>query len=117
VDILPTLAQIAGKPVPEWSPGKILPGLGGEEDPERSIYTVEAKLSSAIGILKKATVALQKGNHKLIYYTGYEEEDSFELYDLGIDIEEMNDLYPDKPSFAGQMKEELLEAFFEANKK
>ena len=49
--------------------------------------------------------------------TGYEAEDSFELYDLSENIEELHDLYPDQPAFAKQMKEELLEAFFEANKK
>ena len=117
VDLLPTFAKIAGKPFPDWSDGKPLPGLGGEDDPQRSLYTVEAKLSPANGILTKATVALRKGNQKLVYYTGYEAEDSFELYDLDDDIEELTDLFSDQPAFAKSMKEELLEAFFEANKK
>ena len=117
VDLLPTFAKIAGKPFPDWSDGKPLPGLGGEDDPQRSLYSVEAKLSPANGILTKATVALRKGNQKLVYYTGYEAEDSFELYDLDDDIEELTDLYPDQPAFAKSMREELLEAFFEANKK
>ncbi|HMX74639.1 MAG TPA: sulfatase-like hydrolase/transferase [Anaerolineales bacterium] len=117
VDILPTLAHLTGNPLPAWTDGKPLPGLGGEEDYERSLYSVEAKLSPANGILNKATVALRKGDRKLIYYTGYEAEDSFELYDLSENIEELHDLYPDQPAFAKQMKEELLEAFFEANKR
>jgi hypothetical protein len=116
VDVLPTLVQLTGQPVPSWTDGSLLPGLGGVEDFERSTFTVEAKLSPAFGPLSKATVAMRKGDYKLIYYTGYESEDSFELYDLHSDLEEMEDLYPDHPAFVKSMKEELLEAFFEANK-
>jgi arylsulfatase A-like enzyme len=115
VDLLPTFAQLAGQPLPIWTEGKPLPGLGGAEDSERSTFVVEAKLSSASGPLTKATIALRKGNYKLIYYTGYEMEDTFELYDLGEDAEELEDLYPAKPAFAKQMKDELLEAFFASN--
>lgn len=116
VDILPTIAQLTGKPIPNWCDGKPLTGLGGEDDPERSIYSVEAKLSSANGLLTKATVALWKGNQKLIYYTGYETDDSFELYNLSEDVEELNDLYPAQPAIAKKMRDELLETFLAANK-
>jgi choline-sulfatase len=116
VDVLPTLTQLIGKPIPDWSEGSVLPGLGGDADDARSIFVVEAKLNSAFAPLTKATVAMRKGNYKLIYYTGYEAEDSFELYDLGEDVEELEDLYPAKPSFAALLEEELLESLFEANK-
>lgn len=116
VDVLPTVASLTGGAAPDWTEGKLLPGLGGVEDFERSTYTVEAKKSSAFGPLNIATVSMYKGMNKLIYYTGYEAEDSFELYDLSEDIEEMEDIFPAQPSFAKQMKEELLEAFFESNK-
>jgi arylsulfatase A-like enzyme len=115
VDLLPTLLNLAGKPVPSWGEGKLLPGLGGDEDYERSTYVVEAKRSSAFGPLAKATIALRQGNNKLIYYTGYEPEDSFELYDLDADIEEMNDLYPSQPAFGKKMRDELLETFSAVN--
>jgi arylsulfatase A-like enzyme len=82
VDILPTLASLAGKPIPEWCEGKPLPG---------------------------------KGNLKLMYYTGYEADESFELYDLDQDAEELQDLYPDNPSEAKRMKDELLDALDRAN--
>lgn len=116
VDILPTLLPLAGKPIPTWSEGKQLPGLGGEEDFERSTFTMEAKRNSALAPLKKATIAMRKGNQKLIYYTGYEAEDTFELYDLDADIEELRDLYPAQPSIAKKMRDELLESFLAANK-
>jgi arylsulfatase A-like enzyme len=116
VDILPTLLQLAGKPVPSWGEGRLLPGLGGVEDMERSLFIVEAKNSPAFQPFKKATIAMQKGNYKLIYYTGYEPEDTFELYDLHADIEELDDLYPAQPAIARRMKEELLDSLFDANK-
>ncbi len=116
VDVLPTLLQLAGKQPPAWCEGKPLPGLGGNEDYERGTYVIEAKKSTALGPLKQATIVLRKGFNKLIYYTGYEAEDSFELYDLSTDIEEMNDLYPAQPAMARRMREELLDTFLDANK-
>ncbi len=116
VDVLPTLLQLAGKPVPAWGEGRLLPGLGGLEDMERSHFTVEAKNSPAFQPFKKATIAMQRGNYKLLYYTGYEPEDTFELYDLAADIEELDDLYPAQPSIARRMKEELLDSLLDADK-
>ncbi|MBN1454257.1 MAG: sulfatase-like hydrolase/transferase [Anaerolineales bacterium] len=116
VDVLPTLAQLGGKPIPSWCEGKLLPGLGGVDDPTRSTYVIEAKNNPAFVPLHRATVVLRKGNYKLIYYTGYEPEDTFEFYDLSEDIEEIKDLYPEQLAVTRQMKEELLETLFEVNK-
>jgi choline-sulfatase len=116
VDVLPTLLHLAGKPVPSWVEGELLPGLGGVEDWKRSTYSMDAKNNPAFRPLTKATVSLRKGNHKLIYYTGYEDEDSFELYDLDADIEELDDLYPAQPAIAKQMKDELLDTLLDVNK-
>ena len=116
VDVLPTLMQLTGKPIPAMSEGKPLPGFGGVEDFERSTFTVEAKKNSAFAPLSKATVAMRKGNQKLIYYEGYEAVDAFEMYDLDADIEELNDLYPAQPASAKKMREELLESLLVANK-
>jgi arylsulfatase A-like enzyme len=116
VDLLPTIAQLAGKPIPEWCEGKTLAGFGGTEDFERSTYTVEAKSNPAFSPLTQATIAMRKGNLKLIYYTGYEAKDSFEFYDLDGDKEELQDLFPDMPLAFKRMKEELLETLDRVNK-
>ena len=116
VDILPTVTQLAGKPIPSWSEGQLLPGLGGSEDQTRGIYVVEAKYNPAFTALSKATIVLQKDDYKLIYYKGYDAEDSFELYDLKADIEELDDLYPMKPVIAKTLSEELLDSLSDADK-
>jgi arylsulfatase A-like enzyme len=115
VDILPTLASLTGGRIPSGAEGMPLPGLGGN-DSTRSIYVVEAKLNTAYGPLKDATVVLRSGGQKLVHYTGYGREDAFELYDLDTDIDELDDLYEKKPAFLRHMKDELLEALYTANK-
>ncbi len=116
VDILPTVMHLTGQAIPPWAEGFVLPGMGGEENVNRSSFVVEAKKSSAFLPLSKATVALRKDNFKLIYYTGLEEDDSFELYDIGADPEEMKDLISSSPTVFKAMKDELLQAFDAANK-
>ncbi len=109
VDLLPSLLHATGHTIPDWTEGTLLPGLGGIEDSQRSMFTIEAKGNPAYAPLTKTTVAMVKGNQKIIYYTGYEAEDSFEVYDLGADYEELQDLYPAAPSFVKALKDELLE--------
>jgi arylsulfatase A-like enzyme len=115
VDLLPTLLHLTGQEIPAWCEGKVLPKLGGSEDPERAIYSVEAKTNSAFAPLSKVTVALRRSNHKLIYYTGYGFEPWFELYDMDVDPEELTDLYPSTPSFAPSLRDELMTSLEHAN--
>jgi arylsulfatase A-like enzyme len=116
VDLLPTFLHLAGKPIPDWAEGRILPGLGGEEDATRSVFAVECKKNRAYLPLTKATIAMFKNGYKMIYYTGYGREDAFELYHLQEDLEELDDLYASQPEIAGPMRDELLETLQEANR-
>jgi arylsulfatase A-like enzyme len=112
VDLLPTFMEIAGKKPTVNLEGKILPGLGGNDE-ARSIFSMEAKECSAFGNLGSgATVSMIKGEHKLIYYTGYSKRpDTFELYNLKDDVEEMKNLYSLDVVTASKMREELLDNF------
>ena len=110
VDILPTLLHLAGKPIPDWCEGEILPGLGGEENYERATFSVEAKLNPAFAPFQIATISMRKRQYKLIYYKGYfGGEDWFELYNLEDDLEELVNLFDSEKSIAAQMKDEMLE--------
>ena len=110
VDILPTLLYLAGKPIPDWCEGEILPGFGGEENYERATFSVEAKLNPAFAPFQVATISMRKRQYKLIYYKGYfGGEDWFELYNLEDDLEELVSLFDSEKSVAAQMRDELLE--------
>ena len=110
VDLLPTLLELAGEPQPAWVEGRVLPGFAAQARlAGQSVFALEAKQSPKIGTLTKATASLIKDDYKLIYYTGYPGFDEvYELYDLGTDTEEMQNLYSPSNDIAQAMKDELL---------
>jgi hypothetical protein len=58
---------------------------------------------------------MQKGIHKLIFYTGYEGMDSFELFNVVDDPEETKDLFATEGMLAKSLADELLDALNAAN--
>jgi arylsulfatase A-like enzyme len=117
VDILPTICQITNQEIPAWVEGEVLPGFRTDPvDPQRPIFSVEAKENTKFGPLTIATLAMIKWPFKLIHYLGYEElPNHFELYNLEADSEELNDLYPARPAVAVEMENELLAKLAEVN--
>lgn len=115
VDILPTLLELSGQPVPNWCEGTRLPGLGGIPDPQRNIFTIEAATNPAFSPLNTVSIALRKENYKLTAYKGYLDEDLFELYDLDTDPDELTDLFPSNPAVAKTLQAELLDRLHTAN--
>lgn len=116
VDLLPSLLHATGHPTPTWSEGQLLPGLGGEAATERSFFTVEAKNNRKFGPLNKATISLIKEEYKLVHYFGYNElPNGYELYNLGEDEEEMENLYPAAPAIAATLRDELAAKVAEVN--
>ena len=112
IDLLPTLAHLAGREVPAWCEGQLLPGLGGAEEAQQSVYMMDAQTDPAYLPLRRATVALRKENYKLIYYMGFEQygrQDHFELYDIASDPEELKDLYSVSSPTAQDLRREVLE--------
>lgn len=114
-DLLPTLAYLAGLPRAAWAEGQILPGLGGEADPARSLFTVEAARNPAFAPLNRASISLTKNRQRLTYYN-YPDYQGFEFYDLQEDPQELTDLYPSRPAAARLMQEEMLQALAEADR-
>lgn len=121
IDLLPTLLHIAGQPIPDSCEGTLLPGLGGVEDEQRSIFVMEAVESSAHRPFTRASYTMIKGRYKLIHYQGYDHKynDYDELYDLEEDVEELQNKFS-RPAFetlARELKKELLDAIQMANEK
>ncbi len=115
VDVLPTLASLGGNAVPSWAEGQVLPGFGGQEDPKRSIFTVDAKNNPSWAPLTHASLSLTKDNQRLTYYDYPGEWQGYEFYDLAADPEEMQNLFGKQPAAAVQMKDELMQRLSEAN--
>lgn len=115
VDVLPTLSQILGQPIPAWSEGQLLPGFGGSENPSRSIFVLEAKTNSTFSRLDKFSMSLTRDRHRLTYYQ-YPKYTNFEFYNLDDDPEEMKDLFASKPSIAADMQTEILDKIADVNR-
>jgi arylsulfatase A-like enzyme len=108
IDLLPTLLQFAGMDVPSYLPGELLPGSGAAPDNhERSIFAMEAKLSSKQDPAGICTLAMINGRHKLVRYLGYQEELDDELYDLDNDPEELENLAPANRRMVADLGAEL----------
>jgi arylsulfatase A-like enzyme len=107
IDLLPTLLHITGHSVPDWCEGQVLPGLGGEEQPDRSIYSVYPYPNPANAPLETVSVAIIRGEYKLICLRGYEGRDRYEFYNLKQDPEELVDLYSANNSVAQELRAEL----------
>ena len=108
VDLLPTLLDVIGRPIPDECEGELLPGFGGYANVERSIFAVEAKSNPANRPLRLATLAMRKGRYKIIYYTGYPDyNDRSELYDLQNDPDELIDISNSNQVIVEDMKAEL----------
>lgn len=115
-DVVPTALHLAGKEVPPGLDGRVLPGFGGTEDANRSVFALEAKENSAFLPFSQATVAMIQGTNKLVYYHGYPKyKDIFEFYDLQDDIEEKRDRFATSGKIALDMKAELLDMLTAAN--
>jgi arylsulfatase A-like enzyme len=112
VDLLPTLLHITGQPPADWGEGTVMPPFAPEPDPGRSLYVVQARQNAQFEPLTVSTIALIKGQYKLMYFFGYDElgglgQERIELYDLENDPEELNDLYTTKRETAADLLDEI----------
>ncbi len=115
VDLLPTLAHLTNHPIPNWAEGSILPQLGGVDNPDRSVFVLDAKQNSSFQTLTQFSAALTKGDYRLTYYS-YPNIQRFELYNLKQDPDELHNLYDQAQDIAGPMKDELSNKLSKANK-
>jgi arylsulfatase A-like enzyme len=108
-DVLPTLAHVTGKAIPDWTEGLVLPPFA-EADPDRSVFVVRAARNDPSAPLRRASTALVRGQYKLLYFFGYREkgiEELVKLYDIAADPEEMTDLSASHAEVARALLTEL----------
>ncbi len=109
-DFLPTVCEIVGSPDPENSDGiSYLPSLLGDEQKEHDYLYWEFHE-------KGGRVAIRKGDWKLVKYDFIANPDkNYELYNLSIDIGEMNNLASENPQLADELKSILINARTESD--
>jgi arylsulfatase A-like enzyme len=108
-DVLPTLAQAAGLPIPDWCEGMVLPNneQGSQRD-SRSVFSLEARRNSKYRPLTVATISMVKGQFKLAHYFGYPGyENQYELYDMGEDLLEQRNIFSKHDSISNELRDEL----------
>ncbi len=109
IDVLPTIAQICGLPVPgdRIIDGKSLfPLINGEQDmaEERELFFYWSRRYPE----KYYNMAYQQGAFKLVGHTDYDADISeFELFDLASDPQEQQNLVHQNPELAQRLKAKL----------
>ena len=107
-DIAPTLLEVAGLEIPARMQGRsLLPILKGEEDPHFHRESVRCEFFGALG--SEYATMIRTRDHKLVNYHGH---GVGELYDLGNDPSEFNNLWND-PEHA-ELRFELMTRNFDA---
>jgi arylsulfatase A-like enzyme len=117
LDLLPTLSHLTGHQIPTWSKGYILPPYL-DNTSERDIIILDSRANEENTPIEIGSFALIRGSYKLIYYVGYPELDGgdyFELYDIDVDPEEMNELSSTKPDLANEMLQTIKAKLAEVN--
>ena len=114
VDLLPTLAYLTNNSIPSWAEGSLLPGLGGVDDPKRSVFVLDAKQNSSFEPLTQFSASLTKDTFRLTHYA-YPNNQRFEFYNLAEDPDELHNLYGQANDIMQPMKDELLNKLSEAD--
>jgi hypothetical protein len=120
VDVLPTLSQVNGYNIPDWTEGMVLPPYAdASPDQNRSIYVIKANKNEKYAPITHASTALIKGHYKLLYYFGDIErgiDELVKLYDIEADPEELVDLYSSQKDVADELLNELKVKLAEVNR-
>ena len=106
IDYAPTFLELAGVEIPEEIQGKsLLPLLKGDDvnDWRTSLYYHFYEYPSEHAV--KRHYGIRTERYKLIHF--YNDIDIWELYDLQMDPNEMNNIYDEKSALCDSLKREL----------
>jgi len=120
IDVLPTLLQVTGHPIPEWVEGRVMPPFTDEADTsEKEIFVVEAQHTSKGRPITAGTLTCIRDQYKLIWYFGYPElaqtGDLVELYDIETDPDELVNLASARRNIVDEMVDLLKVRLSESN--
>lgn len=119
IDVLPTLAYLAGEKNPDWTEGIILPPYSAADQfSNRDLYVIRANHNDQFAAFTIASTIMVKENYKLHYYFGYPEvpaEGLVRLFDIQSDPEEMVELSTSRQGIASELLHELQVKLDEVN--
>jgi arylsulfatase A-like enzyme len=115
IDLLPTLLDGYGLPIPEWCEGQVLPLKSNSVLPSRPIYAMDSKESSRHGPITQGTFMVIQDDYKLIHYIDVPDATGDELYNLAQDPEEMVNLAQTESAIAADLRQQILNKLAEAN--
>jgi arylsulfatase A-like enzyme len=115
VDLVPTLLHLAGKDQVSWTEGDILPPFNSNFDTNRSSYAMDTRFSEQYQPFTNASIMMRKGKFKFTYnfgdverYSRLNDQPLYELFDLEVDPEEMENLSLKRPKVAASMLDEMI---------
>jgi arylsulfatase A-like enzyme len=114
-DLLPTLLDLVGAPIPSWTDGTSLkPVLEGKRLPQRSIFSMNLEPDRVFDPISKGTVAIIDDEYKYVNRLDTRQE---ELYRYPTDAEEAHNLIGSEPAVAKRMRDLLFNKLEEVNKR
>jgi arylsulfatase A-like enzyme len=112
IDVLPTILNIYGQPIPQWCEGRILPSFASQDSSiERAIFAMDNKSNPKYGPITSGTLMAIQGNYKLINNMNNGGPVEGELYNLKNDPEELENLVNSQRSITESLRKALSEKF------
>lgn len=114
VDLLSTLLDLIGAPIPKWSEGDSLkPLLEGKSLGDRYIFSMNLEPNRIFDSITKGTVAVMDNEYKFVRNLDFDRE---QLYRYRTDSGEEHDLIQSEPEIAARMRKVLLDKIEEVNR-
>jgi len=113
VDLLPTILDLTGGRIPDWTDGVSLkPALEGKPLPARYLFSMNLEPNSVFAPVSKGTVAVLDEEYKYVNYLDMHRE---VLYRYRTDPDENNDLSSTQAAELNRMREVFKQKLAEVN--
>jgi len=112
-DLLPTILDLIGSPLPGWTDGTSLkPALDGEALPPRHIFSMNLEPSRIFGPISKGTVVVMDSEYKYLLRLDQQQE---ALYHYRSDRHEEDNLVASNPEVRNRLRDVLLTKLNQVN--
>jgi len=113
-DLLFTILDLIGAPIPKWGEGiSLKPLLDGKNSEDRLIFSMNLEPNRIFNPITKGAVAVIDNEYKFVRYLDSRRE---QLYRYRTDSDEEHDLIQSEPQVAARMRKVLLDKIVEVNR-